>query len=227
MAGLFRGLAPRSLYHLNQHQLQERQAAVDLGQTAHHAGEDGLSRVRLRGIVVSNLKSRQQFVAAEQQAGSNFGQAFWPDQLALLAANRPTLFCAAAPPQGTAAALAEYVSLPPLAPRVARLPFGCCDSGSNGTALSSLDSYQRKNQCSCCSCDGQCGPFDGCPCNDCFALMEAEGLPRANPAPTPRRVVQASRVQSNSGENRNDSTQARLECKVCMAADVSTLLLPC
>ena len=143
VAGLFRGLAPRSLYHLNQHQLQERQAAVDLGQTAHHAGEDGLSRVRLRGIVVSNLKSRQQFVAAEQQAGSNFGQAFWPDQLALLAANRPTLFGAAAPQRGAAAAGAEYVglelSLLPLAPRVARLPSGGGDSGSGGTVSLSLD----------------------------------------------------------------------------------------
>ena len=34
---------------------------------------------------------------------------------------------------------------------------------------------QRRNQCKCGSCDGRCGPANGCPCDDCFVLMEARG----------------------------------------------------
>ncbi len=30
---------------------------------------------------------------------------------------------------------------------------------------------QQKNQCKCGSCDGRCGPTNGCPCEDCFALL--------------------------------------------------------
>ena len=29
-----------------------------------------------------------------------------------------------------------------------------------------------KNECRCGSCDGQCGPNDGCPCNACFELLQ-------------------------------------------------------
>ena len=77
-AGLCRVLAPCSQYHLYQHQLQERQAAIDLGRTAHHVGKDGLGGVQRRCIDVSDLKlcvalccccHSQQFIAAKQQAG--------------------------------------------------------------------------------------------------------------------------------------------------------------
>ena len=81
---------------------------------------------------------------------------------------------------------------------------------------------QRKNQCKCGSCDGRCGPANGCPCDDCHDLLhsgDGPGRVDADPPP-PRRIVQGSpvqgRVDGNGGEDRYDGVQARLECKVCM-----------
>ena len=31
---------------------------------------------------------------------------------------------------------------------------------------------KRKDECKCGSCDGVCGPNNGCPCQDCFALLK-------------------------------------------------------
>jgi hypothetical protein len=36
---------------------------------------------------------------------------------------------------------------------------------------------QRKNQCKCGMCDGRCGPSNGCPCDDCFALLTVDAMP--------------------------------------------------
>ena len=32
---------------------------------------------------------------------------------------------------------------------------------------------RRMNQCRCGSCDGVCGPNNGCPCNSCLALLQS------------------------------------------------------
>ena len=33
----------------------------------------------------------------------------------------------------------------------------------------------QRHQCKCGTCDGRCGPDDGCPCNDCAQLLVDEG----------------------------------------------------
>ena len=39
---------------------------------------------------------------------------------------------------------------------------------------------RRKNQCKCGRCDGQCGPTNGCPCDDCFQLLVSAGVVALN-----------------------------------------------
>jgi hypothetical protein len=41
--------------------------------------------------------------------------------------------------------------------------------------IANLLRYCLQNQCKCGKCDGQCGPTDGCPCNDCAQLLVDEG----------------------------------------------------
>ena len=31
---------------------------------------------------------------------------------------------------------------------------------------------KKKNECKCGNCDGRCGPTNGCPCQDCYSLIQ-------------------------------------------------------
>jgi hypothetical protein len=49
-------------------------------------------------------------------------------------------------------------------------------SGTGGFTGLSPDTIwycgKKKNQCKCGNCDGVCGPGNGCPCEDCYALIK-------------------------------------------------------
>ena len=62
---------------------------------------------------------------------------------------------------------------------------------------------RRKDQCRCGGCDGRCGPTNGCPCDDCAAILRpGPTIPPAQPAPPaapPRPVLPPSVVPSPAG----------------------------
>jgi len=75
---------------------------------------------------------------------------------------------------------------------------------------------KKKDECKCGTCDGTCGPTNGCPCQDCFALLDDSDQSKAG-GPDGIKVgdsVQSKSDSSKTGVVEQDDGSGRLQFTV-------------
>ncbi|KAG4068933.1 hypothetical protein HA402_005081 [Bradysia odoriphaga] len=78
------------------------------------------------------------------------------------------------------------------------------------------------NDCLCGSCDGRCGPTNGCPCSSCIKLFLDE-MPPSWKKPTS--ILPADNSSGSSSSSARSTEENK--CVICLDNDKTTLLVPC